>query len=127
MVDYFLPVNMLNRMVQRSQKYLDSVFQALSDPTRRAMLRRLAARERTVGELAEPFRMSFAAASKHVRVLERAGLLRRRVEGRSHVCRIVPGPLAAADEWLKYYERFWRSQLRALETVLEEEHRKGSR
>lgn len=127
MVDYFLPVNMLNRMVQRSQKYLDSVFQALSDPTRRAMLRRLAARERTVGELAEPFRMSFAAASKHVRVLERAGLLRRRVEGRSHVCRIVPGPLAAADEWLKYYERFWRSQLRALETVLEDEHRKGSR
>jgi DNA-binding transcriptional ArsR family regulator len=127
MVDYFLPANMLNRMVQRSQKYLDSVFQALSDPTRRAMLRRLAARERTVGELAEPFRMSFAAASKHVRVLERAGLLRRRVEGRSHVCRIVPGPLAAADEWLKYYERFWRSQLRALETVLEEEHRKGSR
>ena len=127
MVDYFLPANMLNRMVQRSQKYLDSVFQALSDPTRRAMLRRLAARERTVGELAEPFRMSFAAASKHVRVLERAGLLRRRVEGRSHVCRIVPGPLAAADEWLKYYERFWRSQLRALETVLEEEHKKGSR
>jgi DNA-binding transcriptional ArsR family regulator len=127
MVDYFLPANMLNRMVQRSQKYLDSVFQALSDPTRRAMLRRLAARERTVGELAEPFRMSFAAASKHVRVLERAGLLRRRVEGRSHVCRIVPGPLAAADEWLKYYERFWRSQLRALETVLEDEHRKGSR
>ena len=59
--------------------------------------------------------------------LERAGLLRRKVEGRSHVCRIVPAPLAAADEWLKYYERFWRGQLRALEAVLEEEDRKGSR
>ena len=93
------------------------------------MLRRLAARERTIGELAEPFRMSFAAASKHVRVLERAGLLRRRVEGRSHVCRIVPQPLAAAEEWLRYYEHFWREQLSALETVLDEEDRrkKGSR
>lgn len=127
MVDYFLDADMFNRMVQRSQKSLDGVFQALSDPTRRAMLRRLAARERTIGELAEPLRMSFAAASKHVRVLERAGLLRRRVEGRSHVCRIAPGPLAVADEWLKYYERFWRGQLRALEAVLEEEDRKGSR
>src|SRR5271163_447961 len=93
-VDYFSGRDMLNRMVQRSQKSLDGVFQALSDPTRRAMLRRLSARERTIGELAEPFRMSFAAASKHVRVLERAGLLRRRVEGRSHICRIVPAPLA---------------------------------
>jgi DNA-binding transcriptional ArsR family regulator len=122
---------MLNHMVQRSQKSLDGVFGALSDPTRRAMLRRLAAGERTIGELAEPFRMSFAAASKHVRVLERAGLLRRKVEGRTHICRIAPAPLAAADDWLRYYEKFWRGQLRALEAVLEEEdggtRRKGSR
>lgn len=108
-------------MVQQSRKTLDGVFAALSDPTRRAMLRRLAARERTIGELAEPFRMSFAAASKHVRVLERAGLLRRRVVGRSHVCRIAPAPLAQAEQWLKYYERFWRGQLQALEAVLDEE------
>jgi len=118
-------------MVQRSQKSLDGVFAALSDPTRRAMLRRLAARERTIGELAAPFRMSFAAASKHVRVLERAGLLRRRIEGRAHICRIVPQPLAAAEEWLSYYERFWRGQLSALEAVLEDESqdhsKKGSR
>lgn len=118
---------MFNRMVQRS-KSLDGVFAALSDPTRRAMLRRLSARERTIGELAEPFRMSFAAASKHVRVLERAGLLRRRVEGRSHICRIAPAPLAAAEEWLRYYEKFWRGQLHALEAVLDaEDDRKGSR
>jgi DNA-binding transcriptional ArsR family regulator len=122
---------MLNRMVQRSQKSLDGVFGALSDPTRRAMLRRLAVRERTIGELAEPFRMSFAAASKHVRVLERAGLLRRKVEGRTHICRIATAPLAAADGWLRYYEKFWRGQLHALEAVLEDEdggnRRKGSR
>lgn len=95
------------------------------------MLRRLAARERSIGELARPFRMSFAAASKHVRVLERAGLVRRRVEGRTHICRIVPGPLAAADGWLRHYARFWRGQLEALESVLEEEDReirkKGAR
>ena len=122
---------MFNRMVQRSRKSLDGVFAALSDPTRRAMLRRLSARERTIGELAEPFRMSFAAASKHVRVLERAGLLRRRVEGRSHICRIAPAPLAAAGEWLRYYEKFWHGQLHALEAVLESEdgnhRRKGTK
>lgn len=122
----------LNQMVQQSRRSLDGVFAALSDPTRRAMLRRLAARERTIGELAEPFRMSFAAASKHVRVLERAGLLRRRIEGRSHVCRIVSAPLAAANDWLRHYERFWRGQFEALEAALEEEdkearRRKGSR
>jgi len=118
---------MFNQMVQRA-KSLDGVFAALSDPTRRAMLRRLSARERTIGELAEPFRMSFAAASKHVRVLERAGLLRRRVKGRSHICRIVPAPLAAAEEWLRYYEKFWLGQLHALEAVLDaEDDRKGSR
>jgi len=126
-VDYLWGCDMLNRMVQRS-KSLDGVFAALSDPTRRAMLRRLSARERTIGELAEPFRMSFAAASKHVRVLERAGLLRRRVEGRSHICRIAPAPLAAAEEWLRYYEKFWRGQLHALEAMLDaEDDRKGSR
>jgi DNA-binding transcriptional ArsR family regulator len=127
-VDYFFRFYTFNQMVQRSRKSLDGVFAALSDPTRRAMLRRLSARERTIGELAEPFHMSFAAASKHVRVLERAGLLRRRVEGRSHICRIVPAPLAAAEEWLRYYEKFWRGQLHALEAVLEsEDDKKGSK
>jgi DNA-binding transcriptional ArsR family regulator len=78
---------------------LDGVFRALADPTRRAMLRTLAAGERPIGELAAPFRMSFAAASKHVKVLECAGLVRRRVQGRRHLCRIQAAPLAAADEW----------------------------
>jgi DNA-binding transcriptional ArsR family regulator len=97
---------------------LDGVFHALADPTRRALLRRLADGERNIRELAEPFAMSFAAVSKHVKVLEDAGLLRRRVDGRSHVCRMEPGPLAAADEWLRFYERFWAVRLDVLDTLL---------
>jgi DNA-binding transcriptional ArsR family regulator len=107
-------------MVLRSPM-LDGVFHALSDPTRRAMLRHLASGERNIGELAAPFNMSFAAASKHVRVLESAGLLRRRVVGRRHICRMQPSPLAAAEKWLRYYERFWTSRLDALEALLQAE------
>jgi len=99
---------------------LDRTFHALADATRRAMLRRLAAGEQTIGELAAPFTMSFAAASKHVRVLESARLVRRRVEGRSHFCYLEAAPLAAADDWLRFYERFWNQQLDALEAVLRE-------
>jgi DNA-binding transcriptional ArsR family regulator len=105
-------------MVERTEAALDRVFHALADPTRRAMLRRLAGGERSVGELAEPFDMSFAAAAKHVKVLEGAGLLRRSVEGRTHRCRIEAGPLAEADRWIAYYERFWAARLDDLETAL---------
>lgn len=108
-------------MVEQS---LDRVFQALADPTRRAMLRRLSSAERTVGELAAPFDMSFAAAAKHVKVLETAGLLSRTVEGRTHRCRIEAGPLAEADRWIAYYERFWTGRLDALETALLQHARK---
>ena len=109
---------MFNRMVEQSPASLDRVFSALSDPTRRAMLRRLSGGARTIGELAEPFDMSFAAAAKHVKVLEQAGLLSRTIEGRSHRCRLAAGPLAAADRWLAYYERFWTLRLDALESAL---------
>lgn len=105
-------------MVQQQTIALDPVFHALADPTRRAMLRRLAAGEHNIRELAAPFPMSFAAASKHVKVLESAGLIRRRIEGRSHVCRIEPAPLAAAGEWLRFYERFWDDKLAILEAML---------
>ena len=108
-------------MVERSIVALDPVFRALADPTRRAMLRTLAAAECNIGELAAPFRMSFAAASKHVKVLESAGLVRRRVQGRRHVCRIQPAPLAAADEWLRFYHRLWTEQLDHLDALLESE------
>jgi DNA-binding transcriptional ArsR family regulator len=105
---------------------LDGVFQALSDPTRRAMLRSLAGGERNIGELAAPFAMSFAAASKHVRVLETAGLLRRRVEGRVHLCRIEAGPLAAVEQWLAFYQGYWSSSLDALEAALKADDALGA-
>jgi DNA-binding transcriptional ArsR family regulator len=108
-------------MVVQQPASLDGVFHALADPTRRAMLRSLAAGQRNIGELAAPFRMSLAAASKHVRVLEAAGLVRRRIQGRSHLCRIEPSPLAAADEWLRFYERLWTERLDALDAVLKAE------
>lgn len=108
-------------MVESQALPLDAVFQALTDPTRRAMLRSLAAGERNIGELAAPFDMSLAAASKHVKVLERAGLVRRVVRGRTHVCRLDPAPLAAADEWLRFYEQFWNRKLDALDALLKAE------
>lgn len=100
---------------------LDAVFHALADPTRRAMLARLATGERSVGELAAPFAMSLAAASKHVKTLEAAGLLARRVEGRTHRCRLDPAGLARAGHWLRRYERFWGERLDALDAVLRAE------
>jgi len=105
-------------MVEQQTAPLDTLFRALADPTRRAMLCSLSEGEHSVGELAAPFRMSFAAASKHVKVLEHAGLVRRTVKGRSHICRLDPQPLAAADEWLRFYERFWRNSLGALAEAL---------
>jgi len=96
---------------------MDAVFHALAHRARRDMLDRLAAGEQTVGELAGPFDMSLAAASKHVKVLEQAGLVERRVEGRRHVCRLAPDRLAEAGEWLKSHERFWTDRLDALEAM----------
>src|SRR5690349_14255460 len=94
---------------------LNAVFHALGDSTRREMLHALAGGERTVGQLAEPFAISLAAASKHIKALENAGLVRREVRGRSHVCHLEPGPLASAQAWLKFYERFWTQRLDVLE------------
>ena len=105
-------------MVEHDSLDLDIVFQALSDATRRGMLASLALGEKSVGELAEPFAMSFAGASKHVKVLEEAGLIRREVRGRTHICRLEAGPLASADQWLRHYERFWTGRLDALERLL---------
>ena len=85
------------------------------------MLRDLAGGERTVSQLAQPFAISLAAASKHIKVLENAGLIRREVRGRTHLCRLDPGPLASAHEWLSFYERFWTSRLDVLEQLLRAE------
>jgi DNA-binding transcriptional ArsR family regulator len=105
---------------------LDVVFQALANAARREILGRLAEREHTVGELAEPLDMSLAAASKHIKALERVGLLRQTVAGRTHVCRLEPLPLASASAWLGFYERFWQERLDALEALEDEDLYSGS-
>jgi DNA-binding transcriptional ArsR family regulator len=97
---------------------LNSVFAALADPTRRAMLGRLAQGERTVSELARPFPISLPAISKHLKVLERAGLIERRIEGRKHHCRLKPQPLLDAGEWLQACRAYWEARLDALEDYL---------
>jgi DNA-binding transcriptional ArsR family regulator len=111
---------MLNHMVERGA-HLDAVFHALADPTRRAMLGQLAERGLTIGELATPFRMSFAGASKHVRVLENAGLVTRTIRGRTHLCRLEAARLAEADAWLRRYAHFWNEKLDTLECLLRAE------
>ncbi len=105
-------------MVELETSRLDAVFHALGDATRRQMLRRLAEGERSVGDLAAPFEMSLAAASKHVKALERAGLVRRRVKGRTHLCRLEARPLEGAHEWISFYEQFWNSRLDILDGLL---------
>jgi DNA-binding transcriptional ArsR family regulator len=112
---------MFNHMVE--QQHLDAVFHALSDPTRRAMLRRLADEEHSVTALAAPFAMSLAAASKHIQMLERAGLVHREVQGRTHLCRLNAEALADADEWLSFYRKFWNDRLGALEAALKRDKR----
>ena len=97
---------------------LDDVFHAIADRTRRDMLRRLAAGDQTISELAQPCAMSLAAASKHVRVLERAGLVRRTIRGRTHHCRLEARRLADAQQWLEFYQRFWSERFDALDSLL---------
>lgn len=106
---------------------LNTVFHALGDATRRRMLSDLADGDRTVSQLAEPYEMSLAAASKHIKALEKAGLIRREIQGRTHVCRLDPGPLADAHEWLSFYERFWTGRLDTLERLLREEDEEAAR
>lgn len=108
-------------MVEQNAAHLDTVFNALGDATRRRMLRTLSEGERTVSQLAEPFDMSLAAASKHIKVLEAAGLVDREVRGRTHICRLAAAPLAGAHDWLSFYERFWTDRLDALERLLRDE------
>ena len=103
-------------MVER----LDMTFHALADPTRRGMLASLALGEKSIGELAQPYAMSFAGASKHVQVLERAGLIVRRKAGRTKLCRLQAEPLAEANQWLRQWERFWNIRLDALEALMRE-------
>ena len=99
---------------------LDATFAALADPTRRAILARLAAGDASVMELAKPFAMSQPAISKHIKVLERAGLIARGPEAHRRPCRIVAKPLAEATVWLEGYRRFWEQSFERLDALLED-------
>lgn len=100
---------------------LDLVFHALSDPTRRAILMNLSDADLTISEIAEPFDMSLPGVSKHIRVMERAGLISRRVDGRTHTCRLERSPLMDAREWITFYTRFWNEKLDNLEQYASKE------
>ena len=106
---------------------LDATFSALADPTRRAILAQLAAGDSTVMELAKPFAMSQPAISKHIKVLERAGLVARGPEAHRRPCRIVARPLAEATVWLEGYRRFWEQSFERLDALLEDMKLEGTR
>ncbi len=112
-------------MVERNAQTLDRVFHALSDPTRRAILAQLVSRPSTVGELSEPFDISLNAVSKHLKMLERAGLVSREVRGREHHLKLNPKALANAYDWLAFYERFWNERLDALAVLVEDQNKSG--
>ena len=118
-VDAELQTAICNHMVNSRSQQLDETFFALSDPTRRQMLARLAGGDMTVGELSEPFDVSAPAVSKHLRVLERAGLLTREREGRVRRCHLMAEPLKDAAEWVEKYRHFWEAQLDQLAEYLE--------
>ena len=106
-------------MQQLNSQQLDATFAALADPTRRAILARLATGEASVNELVEPFDMSQPAISKHLRVLERAGLISRTRDAQRRPCRLEAKPLAVADEWLERYREFWEASFDRLDSLLE--------
>src|SRR6058998_3944916 len=106
---------MLNHMVERHRDRLGDVFAAIADPTRRAIVQKLARGPATISEIAKPFPVSFNAVSKHMMVLERAGLVEREARGRERICRLRPRGLRRANAWLEQYRQFWEERLDALE------------
>ncbi|WP_255833654.1 helix-turn-helix transcriptional regulator [Kordiimonas sp. SCSIO 12603] len=124
MVDYLENIHILNHMVNDNTQRLDAVFHALSDQTRRGMLVSLSKEDQTVSDLAAPYAMSLAAASKHIKKLEQAGLVTREVIGRTHICRLNAKAMAEAQAWIKQYECFWADRLDDLETELLKAKRK---
>jgi DNA-binding transcriptional ArsR family regulator len=110
--------------MQPSGYGLDATFSALADPTRRAILAMLASGEASVSELAEPFEMSQPAISKHLKVLERAGLISGGIDAQRRPRRLEPKPLAEATEWLERYREFWEESFQKLDNLLDEMKRK---
>ncbi len=113
-------INIINQMVKYQTETLDAVFSALGDPTRRGILAQLAKGEARVTDLAVPYRMSLPAVSKHLRVLEEAGLVKKEKEGRVIRCSFNPEPLKDAAAWITQYRQFWEERLDALAEYLDE-------
>jgi len=118
-------ISLFNQMVKLKQLRLDATFAALADPTRRRILERLSAGTRRVTELAEPFSISLPAVSKHLRVLEEAGLIKRERQGREHRLELQAAPMKEAVRWMEQYRRFWEGSLEALADYLEKTTKKG--
>jgi DNA-binding transcriptional ArsR family regulator len=111
-------------MGEHQSAALDGVFNALCDPTRRAILARLTDTDARVTDIAAEFPISLNSISKHIRMLERAGLVKRSIAGREHLLSLDAAPLAAAAQWIEHYRRFWDSRLAALEAYVTKKHRK---
>jgi DNA-binding transcriptional ArsR family regulator len=116
-----------NRMVKSAASRLDSIFHALSDSTRRSILRDVARREKTVSQIARPYKVSLAAVSKHLSVLQAAGLITRERRGSFQIVRLDARPIKDAERWLVYYEKFWKGRLDALQDLLESEEGEESK
>jgi DNA-binding transcriptional ArsR family regulator len=108
-------------MISSADDQLSETFSALADPTRRAILARLAIGDVSVGELASPFHISLPAVSRHLKVLERAGLIERKIEAQWRRCQLTPEPLAQASDWIEHYRGFWEARFDALESFLKTE------
>ena len=114
---------LIKRTVESRHRPLDRIFAAVSDPTRRAILKKLSRRPSTVTEIASLFPVSLNAISKHIMVLERAGLLRRQIRGHWHICRLDARPLRKANTWFEEYRDFWESRLDNLATYVDKQHK----
>lgn len=107
-------------MVNNAEQQMDTVFTALADSTRRGMIDRLSKGPATIGELGRPFAISKPAVTKHVKMLERAGLVTRRKDGRIHHCKLNPKPMKQAEAWIETHRKFWEASLSALARYVEE-------
>jgi DNA-binding transcriptional ArsR family regulator len=121
-----VPAKMVSQMVNRPPQALDATFSALADPVRRAILLQLTEGEASVSQLAEPFDISLPAISRHLRVLEQAGLLAREKRGRVHRISLVADPMMDALEWIARTGRFWEAQFDSLERFLKRASRRGA-
>jgi DNA-binding transcriptional ArsR family regulator len=106
-------------MQHASEAELDRIFQALSDATRRSILRRVADNELTISDIAAPYDLTFAAVSKHLKVLDEAGLIGRRKDGSYQMIRLNPEAMKTAEQWLSFYQQFWTARLDAMKLLLE--------